>query len=95
MSYGFGDVYSYFSLKDGYSYFSLKDVNLSSFKKYHFLNELQCIHLKLYLILFILSDWKARADVVKLLKHLKKELTVLVVSHDLRLFQFILLSYII
>ncbi|KAK8473248.1 hypothetical protein PHAVU_001G088400 [Phaseolus vulgaris] len=30
-------------------------------------------------------DWKARADVVKLLKHLKKELTVLVVSHDLRL----------
>ncbi|CAK7328333.1 unnamed protein product [Dovyalis caffra] len=28
-------------------------------------------------------DWKARADVVKLLKHLKKELTVLVVSHDL------------
>ncbi|KAF7819401.1 ABC transporter I family member 11, chloroplastic isoform X1 [Senna tora] len=29
-------------------------------------------------------DWKARADVVKLLKHLKKELTVLVVSHDLR-----------
>lgn len=31
-------------------------------------------------------DWKARADVVKLLKHLKKELTVLVVSHDLREF---------
>ncbi|KAK4282236.1 hypothetical protein QN277_013636 [Acacia crassicarpa] len=29
-------------------------------------------------------DWKARADVVKLLKHLKKELSVLVVSHDLR-----------
>ncbi|KAF9663543.1 hypothetical protein SADUNF_Sadunf17G0062300 [Salix dunnii] len=29
-------------------------------------------------------DWKARADVVKLLKHLKKELTVLVVSHDLK-----------
>ncbi|XP_042385388.1 ABC transporter I family member 11, chloroplastic-like isoform X1 [Zingiber officinale] len=29
-------------------------------------------------------DWKARADVVKLLKHLKKELTILVVSHDLR-----------
>ncbi|XP_028084068.1 ABC transporter I family member 11, chloroplastic [Camellia sinensis] len=29
-------------------------------------------------------DWKARADVVKLLKHLKKELTLLVVSHDLR-----------
>ncbi|KAF4397517.1 hypothetical protein G4B88_027257 [Cannabis sativa] len=28
-------------------------------------------------------DWKARADVVKLLKHLKKELTILVVSHDL------------
>ncbi|KAH7683188.1 P-loop containing nucleoside triphosphate hydrolase protein [Dioscorea alata] len=28
-------------------------------------------------------DWKARADVVKLLKHLKKELTLLVVSHDL------------
>ncbi|CAI8612089.1 unnamed protein product [Vicia faba] len=31
-------------------------------------------------------DWKARVDVVKLLKHLKKELTVLVVSHDLREF---------
>ncbi|XP_057719022.1 ABC transporter I family member 11, chloroplastic [Arachis stenosperma] len=31
-------------------------------------------------------DWKARADVVKLLKHLKRELTVLVVSHDLREF---------
>lgn len=30
------------------------------------------------------SDWKARADVVKLLKHLKKELTILVVSHDLK-----------
>jgi len=30
------------------------------------------------------SDWKARADVAKLLKHLKKELTLLVVSHDLR-----------
>ncbi|XP_052195443.1 ABC transporter I family member 11, chloroplastic isoform X2 [Diospyros lotus] len=29
-------------------------------------------------------DWKARADVVKLLKQLKKELTLLVVSHDLR-----------
>ncbi|KAE8021305.1 hypothetical protein FH972_007209 [Carpinus fangiana] len=29
-------------------------------------------------------DWKARADVVKLLKFLKKELTVLVVSHDLK-----------
>ncbi|XP_062151661.1 ABC transporter I family member 11, chloroplastic [Alnus glutinosa] len=29
-------------------------------------------------------DWKARADVVKLLKLLKKELTVLVVSHDLK-----------
>ncbi|KAM6549551.1 hypothetical protein CsatB_021227 [Cannabis sativa] len=29
-------------------------------------------------------DWKARADVVKLLKHLKKELTILVVSHDLK-----------
>ncbi|KAL6509160.1 ABC transporter I member 11, chloroplastic [Orobanche gracilis] len=28
-------------------------------------------------------DWKARADVVKLLKDLKKELTLLVVSHDL------------
>lgn len=28
-------------------------------------------------------DWKARADVVKLLKHLKKEITILVVSHDL------------
>ncbi|XP_057544429.1 ABC transporter I family member 11, chloroplastic isoform X2 [Amaranthus tricolor] len=28
-------------------------------------------------------DWKARADVAKLLKHLKKELTLLVVSHDL------------
>ncbi|XP_045797253.1 ABC transporter I family member 11, chloroplastic isoform X1 [Trifolium pratense] len=28
-------------------------------------------------------DWKARADIVKLLKHLKKKLTVLVVSHDL------------
>ncbi|RDX79374.1 ABC transporter I family member 11, chloroplastic, partial [Mucuna pruriens] len=35
-------------------------------------------------------DWKARADVVKLLKHLKKELTVIVVSHDLRLFLFTL-----
>ena len=30
-------------------------------------------------------DWKARADVVKLLKNLKKDLTVLVVSHDLKL----------
>ncbi|XP_073013514.1 ABC transporter I family member 11, chloroplastic isoform X2 [Typha latifolia] len=29
-------------------------------------------------------DWKARADVVKLLKHLKKQLTILVVSHDLK-----------
>ncbi|XWS32621.1 hypothetical protein CRYUN_Cryun22dG0005900 [Craigia yunnanensis] len=29
-------------------------------------------------------DWKARADVVKLLKHLKKELTILVFSHDLK-----------
>ncbi|KAK9052277.1 hypothetical protein SSX86_028906 [Deinandra increscens subsp. villosa] len=29
-------------------------------------------------------DWKARADVVKLLKNLKKELTILVVSHDLK-----------
>ncbi|KAF5961542.1 hypothetical protein HYC85_002751, partial [Camellia sinensis] len=29
-------------------------------------------------------DWKARADVVKFLKHLKKELTLLVVSHDLK-----------
>ncbi|GLT57176.1 hypothetical protein SLA2020_301640 [Shorea laevis] len=29
-------------------------------------------------------DWKARADVVKLLRHLKKELTILVVSHDLK-----------
>ncbi|KAM7278168.1 hypothetical protein ACFE04_005302 [Oxalis oulophora] len=29
-------------------------------------------------------DWKARADIVKLLRHLKKELTVLVVSHDLK-----------
>ncbi|KAG5621791.1 hypothetical protein H5410_007009, partial [Solanum commersonii] len=28
-------------------------------------------------------DWKARADVAKLLKDLKKELTLLVVSHDL------------
>ncbi|KAI5651081.1 hypothetical protein M9H77_37086 [Catharanthus roseus] len=28
-------------------------------------------------------DWKARADVVKLLRNLKKELTLLVVSHDL------------
>lgn len=30
------------------------------------------------------SDWKARSDVVELLKHLKKELTILVVSHDLK-----------
>jgi len=45
----------------------------------------------LHLIISHWSDWKARADVVKLLKHLKKELTVLVVSHDLRLFQFTLL----
>lgn len=29
-------------------------------------------------------DWMARADVVKLLKHLKKEVTLLVVSHDLK-----------
>ncbi|XP_021849562.1 ABC transporter I family member 11, chloroplastic [Spinacia oleracea] len=29
-------------------------------------------------------DWKARADVAKLLKSLKKELTLLVVSHDLK-----------
>ncbi|KAL2907018.1 ABC transporter I family member 11 chloroplastic [Bienertia sinuspersici] len=29
-------------------------------------------------------DWKARADVAKLLKHLKEELTLLVVSHDLK-----------
>ncbi|KAL8260781.1 hypothetical protein R6Q59_024830, partial [Mikania micrantha] len=29
-------------------------------------------------------DWKARADVVKLLKNLKKELTILAVSHDLK-----------
>lgn len=29
-------------------------------------------------------DWKARADVAKLLNHLKKELTLLVVSHDLK-----------
>ncbi|KAG0456606.1 hypothetical protein HPP92_024394 [Vanilla planifolia] len=29
-------------------------------------------------------DWKARSDVVKLLKDLKKELTILVVSHDLK-----------
>ncbi|KAJ9178835.1 hypothetical protein P3X46_010684 [Hevea brasiliensis] len=29
-------------------------------------------------------DWKARADVINLLKQLKKELTVLVVSHDLK-----------
>ncbi|XP_021713640.1 ABC transporter I family member 11, chloroplastic-like isoform X1 [Chenopodium quinoa] len=29
-------------------------------------------------------DWKARADVAKLLKILKKELTLLVVSHDLK-----------
>ncbi|KAI4366783.1 hypothetical protein MLD38_022610 [Melastoma candidum] len=29
-------------------------------------------------------DWKARADVVKLLKYLKREVTILVVSHDLR-----------
>ncbi|PIN19418.1 putative ABC-type transport, ATPase component/CCR4 associated factor [Handroanthus impetiginosus] len=29
-------------------------------------------------------DWKARADVVKLLKDLTKELTLLVVSHDLK-----------
>ncbi|KAF9606832.1 hypothetical protein IFM89_029289 [Coptis chinensis] len=30
------------------------------------------------------GDWKARADVVKLLNYLKKELTLLVVSHDLK-----------
>ncbi|CAH9146194.1 unnamed protein product [Cuscuta epithymum] len=29
-------------------------------------------------------DWKARADIVKLLKSLKKELTLLIVSHDLK-----------
>lgn len=29
-------------------------------------------------------DWKARADVVNLLSHLKKELTILAVSHDLK-----------
>lgn len=29
-------------------------------------------------------DWKARADVVKLLEDLKKEVTVLVVSHDIK-----------
>ncbi|OWM71418.1 ABC transporter I family member 11, chloroplastic [Punica granatum] len=29
-------------------------------------------------------DWKARSDVVKLLKHLKREVTILVVSHDLK-----------
>ncbi|CAA6667875.1 unnamed protein product [Spirodela intermedia] len=29
-------------------------------------------------------DWQARADVVKLLKHLKTEVTLLVVSHDLK-----------
>ncbi|GER38907.1 energy-coupling factor transporter ATP-binding protein EcfA2 [Striga asiatica] len=29
-------------------------------------------------------NWKARADVVKLLKDLKKELTLLVVSHDIK-----------
>lgn len=29
-------------------------------------------------------DWKARADIVKLLNSLKKELTLLVVSHDLK-----------
>ncbi|CAI9111599.1 OLC1v1011858C1 [Oldenlandia corymbosa var. corymbosa] len=29
-------------------------------------------------------DWKARADVVKLLNNLKKELTLLTVSHDLK-----------
>lgn len=38
-----------------------------------------------FIIDFVLqTDWKARADVAKLLKHLKKELTLLVVSHDLR-----------
>uniref|UniRef100_A0A9I9CTC8 ABC transporter domain-containing protein n=1 Tax=Cucumis melo TaxID=3656 RepID=A0A9I9CTC8_CUCME len=31
-------------------------------------------------------DWKARTDVVKLLKNLKKDLTVLIVSHDLKEF---------
>ncbi|KAK3036420.1 hypothetical protein RJ639_030019 [Escallonia herrerae] len=31
-----------------------------------------------------MNYWKARADVVKLLKHLKQELTILVVSHDLK-----------
>ncbi|KAJ4752139.1 Energy-coupling factor transporter ATP-binding protein EcfA2 [Rhynchospora pubera] len=29
-------------------------------------------------------DWKARADVVNLLKNIKKDLTILVVSHDLK-----------
>lgn len=29
-------------------------------------------------------DWKARIDVVKLLMHLKKELSIIVVSHDLK-----------
>ncbi|KAL9249245.1 ABC transporter I family member 11, chloroplastic-like protein [Drosera capensis] len=29
-------------------------------------------------------DWKARADVVNLLKHLKQEVTLLIVSHDLK-----------
>ncbi|KAG9445949.1 hypothetical protein H6P81_012077 [Aristolochia fimbriata] len=29
-------------------------------------------------------DWKARVDVVNLIKHLKMELTILVVSHDLK-----------
>ncbi|KAK8944019.1 hypothetical protein KSP40_PGU016600 [Platanthera guangdongensis] len=38
----------------------------------------------LELNLLHVSDWKARADVVKLLKHLKKELTILAVSHDLK-----------
>ncbi|XP_034569464.1 ABC transporter I family member 11, chloroplastic isoform X1 [Setaria viridis] len=33
---------------------------------------------------FISADWKARADVVNLLKDLKKHHTILVVSHDLR-----------
>lgn len=31
-----------------------------------------------------ISDWKARADVVNLLKDLKKDHTILAVSHDLR-----------
>lgn len=30
------------------------------------------------------ADWRARADVVKILGQLKKEVSLLVVSHDLR-----------